>query len=108
MAFSGGICPGRVAECCDLGDCLYETCYCYQGTNGRDCCDASMFTISTSTSAQDGQDQTPCELLDSFIGDGTCDDEVNNSQCNYDGGDCCGDSVDTDYCTDCLCLDPNF
>ena len=26
-------------------------------------------------------------------------------ECNYDGGDCCGDNINSDYCTECLCLD---
>ena len=25
-----------------------------------------------------------------------------------DGGDCCGDEVDTNYCVDCDCKDPAF
>ena len=25
--------------------------------------------------------------------------------CNYDGGDCCGPNVNTQYCTYCECLD---
>ena len=25
--------------------------------------------------------------------------------CSYDGGDCCGPSVNTHYCTDCQCCD---
>ena len=25
-----------------------------------------------------------------------------------DGGDCCGDKVDTNYCVDCDCKDPAF
>ena len=29
----------------------------------------------------------------SWIGDGFCDDDTNNAACEYDGGDCCGDSV---------------
>ena len=40
--------------------------------------------------------------------DGYCDDENNNANCEYDGGDCCGDNVDTIYCTQCQCLDPDF
>ena len=27
-------------------------------------------------------------------GDNVCDDDNNNANCNYDGGDCCGDNVD--------------
>ena len=44
----------------------------------------------------------------SWHGDNFCDDMNNNAECNYDGGDCCGASVDTTYCNDCQCLDPNF
>ena len=39
--------------------------------------------------------------------DGYCDDDNNNAQCGWDGGDCCGNNVNTQYCTDCSCLDPN-
>merc|ERR1711874_732586 len=38
-------------------------------------------------------------------GDGYCDDENNNSGCEWDGGDCCGLDVDTSFCTECACLD---
>ena len=27
--------------------------------------------------------------------------------CGWDGGDCCGDNVNTQYCSVCACLDPN-
>merc|ERR1719158_1936634 len=40
-------------------------------------------------------------------GDNYCDDENNNAGCGYDGGDCCGDDVNTQYCSACECLDPN-
>ena len=36
-----------------------------------------------------------------------CDDINNNMDCNFDGGDCCGPNVNTQYCSDCQCLDPN-
>ena len=32
----------------------------------------------------------------------------NVASCDYDGGDCCGDSVVTTYCESCECLDPAF
>ena len=41
----------------------------------------------------------------SGIGNGYCDDENNNDECNFDGGDCCLDNVLTDYCTKCQCLE---
>ena len=41
-------------------------------------------------------------------GDNYCDDGNNNAGCDYDGGDCCGSNVDTTWCNDCECLDPEF
>ena len=35
-------------------------------------------------------------------------DGNNNANCEYDGGDWCGDNVDTSWCTQCLCLDPAY
>ena len=43
----------------------------------------------------------------SYVGDDYCDDENNNCGCEWDGGDCCGSDVNTDYCNDCDCLDPD-
>merc|ERR1711862_516869 len=31
----------------------------------------------------------------------------NNEECGWDGGDCCGDNVNTQYCSARQCLDPN-
>ena len=28
-------------------------------------------------------------------------------ECSWDGGDCCGDDVNTQFCSACQCLDPN-
>ena len=39
-----------------------------------------------------------------MVGDGFCNDETNNPDCNYDGGDCCGSCVVTEHCTDSQCL----
>ena len=43
-----------------------------------------------------------CPYLE-LIGDGFCFDESNNANCNFDGGDCCGYDVKTDFCSDCRC-----
>ena len=40
-----------------------------------------------------------------WFGDNYCDDENNNEECGWDGGDCCGDNVNTQYCSACECLD---
>ena len=40
-----------------------------------------------------------------YIGDGYCDDGNNNADCEYDGGDCCGLDINTDYCDECNCFE---
>ena len=42
-----------------------------------------------------------------WIADGFCDDINNHMDCSYDGGDCCGSNINTEYCTECQCLDPD-
>jgi hypothetical protein len=39
------------------------------------------------------------------VDDDSCDDGNNNEKCNYDGGDCCGNDVNTEYCDECQCLE---
>ena len=51
-------------------------------------------------------DRTHCGFP-MYKGDGYCDDPNNNCGCDWDGGDCCGNNVDTLFCTTCKCLDPN-
>ena len=38
-----------------------------------------------------------------LVANGFCDDETNNAECNYDGGECCVVNANTDYCSDCAC-----
>ena len=40
----------------------------------------------------------------SFVANGHCNDEANNKECSYDGGDCCGPCINKDYCSECMCL----
>ena len=44
-----------------------------------------------------------------WIGDGFCDDSTNNAECDFDGGDCCGNDVKTYWCSvcECKCKAPN-
>ena len=39
-----------------------------------------------------------------LVGNGFCNDETNIDACNYDGRDCCGPCVLTQYCSNCDCL----
>ena len=45
----------------------------------------------------------PCDYFNDYIGDGYCEDETNLAECNHDGGDCCGDDVNTVFCKECIC-----
>ena len=47
------------------------------------------------TTAPPPEECTP----ESWIGDSACDDHLNNEVCGWDGGDCCGDDVITQWCT---------
>ena len=38
-----------------------------------------------------------------WIEDDFCDDINNKKECHYDGGDCCGLSVQNNFCVDCEC-----
>ena len=42
-------------------------------------------------------------LMQWLVDNGYCNDETNNADCNYDGGDCCLSSPYTDHCSDCAC-----
>ena len=38
-----------------------------------------------------------------LVGNGKCNDETNNLNCAYDGGDCCGSPINTNHCSNCTC-----
>ena len=42
-----------------------------------------------------------------YATDQYCDDLNNTPECYYDGGACCGQTVDRLFCESCECLDPD-
>ena len=40
-----------------------------------------------------------------MIGNGYCEEAMNNENCNFDGGDCCDPNANTIYCEDCICYE---
>ena len=74
----------------DGNDCCY---HCVNKDHCRDC------LCLIGTLAQDSPSS-----INPLIGDGYCQDGMNSAQCNFDGGDCCGSCVNTDYCTNCSCI----
>ena len=81
--FDGGDCCGGIIYPLYCTECL-----CLEGGGGS----------SGGTTISGGCNQ-------GWIADGYCDDINNNLACTYDGGDCCGASVNTNYCTECQCLE---
>ena len=43
-------------------------------------------------------------MTHAFVGDGVCNDETNNDECNYDSGDCCRYDITSEHCTECTCF----
>ena len=43
-----------------------------------------------------------CDNL-ALVGDGLCNDETNNADCNFDGGDCCVENANKNSCSTCEC-----
>ena len=88
----------------DEGDCdSQDECQTGLGCGSNNCPDSLGFNSGVDCCYPcHGSCGTP-----SWKGDNFCDDENNNCGCEWDGGDCCGDNVNTDYCSICQCLDPN-
>ena len=83
----------------DGGDCCGDNVnndYC----NVCECLEGSTAVPTTSESPGTGGCEFP-----NYIGDTYCDDENNNAGCDYDGGDCCGDEINTSYCIVCQCFE---
>ena len=49
------------------------------------------------------EDEGPCSPS-FWIGDGFCDDHLNNFQCGFDGDDCCLTDAQQDFCQICACI----
>ena len=80
------------------------------GYDGGDCCLSELKSDYCSECTCYGQDT--CAALSSaglklpsLVGDRVCNDETNNAECNYDGGDCCLYNMNTYYCSECNCYD---
>ena len=39
-----------------------------------------------------------------LVANGFCNDEANTPECDYDGGDCCGNCINIELCLTCTCL----
>ena len=80
--------------------------------DGGDCCGYNVNTLLCSAcdclDPNHNSDHDGCIDPFDYTGDSLCDDALNNEDCEWDGGDCCGANVNTDVCSACDCLDPTF
>merc|ERR1712151_529550 len=106
-------CPAQNVPCwkasyagdgiCDDGNNL-----CGCDWDGGDCCgDVNTKFCSKCECLDPAHEPEDC-AKEKWKGDGNCDDNNNVESCEYDGGDCCGTSVKTKFCTKCECLDPSY
>ena len=50
-----------------------------------------------------------CTVGDSWlIGNGYCNDQSNIEVCGWDGGDCCGDNRNINFCMACECNEGKY
>ena len=101
---------GNIDECnFDNGDCCLPIinslycieCFCHQDGTQHD------FMSQTSTVKINTFNTCSSHKL-AYIGDGYCDDTTNVPICNFDGGDCCLDPIQDDFCLFCQCFEGNM
>ena len=71
--------------------------------DGGDCCldDIVISHCSECTCYQQGT--CAAGFFPDTVGDGVCNDELNNAHCYYDGLDCCRYPVNKTLCSNCAC-----
>ena len=78
----------------------------YTGTEASSINTTPLLSSASITTGDDsGEDTSIIPCPPDYIGDSHCDDECNNAENNYDGGDCCLDPIDDQYCEKCICHD---
>ena len=72
--------------------------------DGGDCCLPNTNSDQCTECICHHQETCATGFNHPLVRDGHCQDETNNFDCNYDGGDCCGScSVNPEHCTECIC-----
>ena len=67
--------------------------------DGGDCCGPCINREHcTDCECLEESNLTDSGISNPLVGDGTCQSEVNNPFCSYDGGDCCGPETSRENC----------
>ena len=72
--------------------------------DGGDCCGRNVNVDHCSQCNCFYKETCDAGVTNNYVRDGYCDDETNIPACHYDGGDCCGSCIFTEYCSNCDCL----
>ena len=75
--------------------------------DGGDCCGSCIVKSHCSQCICLQSDVDEQNITNPLVGDGYCNDETNNPNCNFDGGDCCGSCIVKSHCSECVCLQPD-
>ena len=65
--------------------------------DGGDCCGTCINFDHCNFCECDGN-VTGNGVPNALVGNGICNNETNNIDCNYDGFDCCGLDINQDFC----------
>ena len=71
-----------------------------------DCClsDSQSKKYCTECLCKEKEESKTCDASPRNLGNNFCDDEANNEACEFDKGDCCLLTIESqEYCTECLC-----
>ena len=103
-------CECKTGNTEDIKNSLVGDGYCNDETNtancsydGGDCCGENVISELCSECECKLQETCAAGHYSPLVGDGYCHDEFNNPDCLYDGLDCCGLNVNTDFCSECSC-----
>ena len=81
-----------------------------QGCNfdGGDCCGSCILKNYCTECTCFQSNVNEYNVTNPLIGNGYCNDETNNPDCHFDGGDCCGPCLNKEFCSECQCLGENI
>ena len=71
--------------------------------DGGDCCGLCVVKDQCSKCACLQSEVDEHNITNVLVGDGYCNDETNNPDCSFDGGDCCGPCINIEFCSECQC-----
>ena len=104
ICYDQGTCAAGLYPLIGDGICNDETNNAECHYDDGDCCLSETKTDHCSECICYGQETCMAGINPTSVGDGICNDQTNNMECNYDGGDCCKVPINKDQCSNCECI----